>query len=882
MIRPVIGQVLAHYRILEQIGEGGMGVVYRALDTHLDRIVAIKVLPPHRTSDAERKLRFVQEAKSASALRHPNIITIYDISEDNGVSFIVMEWVPGKPLSQLIPPKGLGLTQALKYAVQITDALAAAHAKGLVHRDLKPANVMADESGSITVLDFGLAKLTEASAAEAADAHTRTVERVTEEGAIVGTVSYMSPEQAEGKAVDARSDVFSFGCVLYEMLTGQRAFQGDSPISTLSAVLRSEPTPIRELASDVPPEVERLLKRCLRKNPDRRFQHMSDLKVALEESRDESDSGTLSLPSTVAPSRSRARLWLAVVVLAMGTGVTWWALGGGRMPTDTRPKTAPLTSYEGFEAQPSFSPDGNQVVFVWNDDIFVRLIGAGEPVALTNTPQRETSPVWSSDGRWIAFVRQVGENREAVLLIPALGGRERKLKEISPPPSTFPFPGVSCVTGFCGSQIRWSTDGNWIAYSDFDASTQAASLQLLSVDSGETRRLTKPVPSEFDVPGGFSPEGRRLVFMRARGTIFASDIYILPLDAALNPSGEPVRLTLDGKQNYLPAWTSDGQHIVFSSARSGPEALWKITAAAAGAPVALEFANRRATQPAIAGERLAYVMMTSDVNIWRLPITGQSAPARLIGSTRVDANAQYSPDGTKIAFCSGRSGHMEVWIADGDGSRPVQLTFLAEGDACTPRWSPDGRQVAFDSNVTGQIHVYVISADGGRPRQLTDTPAQNALPSWSRDGTWVYFESLRTGRPEIWKVPAIGGPAVQVTRNGGHLAFESADGHTLYYTKAEHAEIWQMPVGGGAESKIVDPILLRNFFPVPRGIYFMRPEERGASVQFFEFATRRVRKIGSTTLPASNGLSVFPDERWVIYSQWDQLGSDIVLVENFR
>jgi Tol biopolymer transport system component len=365
-----------------------------------------------------------------------------------------------------------------------------------------------------------------------------------------------------------------------------------------------------------------------------------------------------------------------------------------------------LTSYEGFEAQPSFSPDGNQVVFVWNDDIFVRLIGAGDPVPLTNTPERETSPVWSSDGRWIAFVRQVGENREAVIRIPALGGKERKLKEISLPPSTFPFPGVSCVSGFCGSQIRWSPDGKWIAYSDFDASTQAASLQLMSVDSGETRPLTKPVSSEFDVPGGFSPEGRRLVFMRARGTIFASDIYVLPLDAALYPSGEPVRLTSDGKQNYLPVWMSDGQHIVFSSARSGPEALWKITATAAGTPVALEFANRWATQPAIAGERLAYVMMTSDVNIWRLATTGQSAAARLIGSTRVDVNAQYSADGTKITFCSDRSGNnTEVWIADGDGSRPVPLTSIGEGVACTPRWSPDGRQIAFDSNVTGQIQI---------------------------------------------------------------------------------------------------------------------------------------------------------------------------------
>ena len=248
----MIGQRLLHYQISEKLGEGGMGVVYKARDTHLDRVVAIKVLPPDKISNAARKARFVQEAKAASALNHPNIVTVHDIAEDKlgdlSHDFIVMEYVAGKTLDQLIPRRGMRLNEALKISVQIADALARAHAVGIIHRDLKPSNIMVDGHGLVKVLDFGLAKLTEQATSE--DVSTATLGVKTEEGAIVGTAAYMSPEQAEGKPLDARSDIFSFGSMLYEMVTGQRAFQGDSKMSTLSAVLHKEPPP---LAADTPP-----------------------------------------------------------------------------------------------------------------------------------------------------------------------------------------------------------------------------------------------------------------------------------------------------------------------------------------------------------------------------------------------------------------------------------------------------------------------------------------------------------------------------------------------------------------------------------------------------------------------------------------------------
>lgn len=323
----MVGKTISRYDILEKLGEGGMGVVYKARDTHLDRFVAIKVLPPERVADPERKRRFSQEAKTASALNHPNIVHIYDIDQQDGVDYIAMEHVQGKTLDQLIPRHGMRLNEALKCAAQIADALAKANAAGIIHRDLKPGNVMVTQDERVKVLDFGLAKLTEL-AGIGEDASTQTVKPTTEEGKIVGTVAYMSPEQAEGKKADARSDIFSFGSLLYEMITGRRAFQRDTRVSTLAAVLKDEPKPASQITPGLPKEVERVIRRCLRKDPAHRFQHMDDLKVALEELKEESDSGKLTaVEASARPRKPRflrpALAAVALVVLAAAGVLVW-------------------------------------------------------------------------------------------------------------------------------------------------------------------------------------------------------------------------------------------------------------------------------------------------------------------------------------------------------------------------------------------------------------------------------------------------------------------------------------------------------------------------------------------------------------------------------
>src|SRR5436853_170745 len=281
MNRQMTGTEIGHFKILEKLGEGGMGVVYRAHDTRLNRQVALKVLPAGKVANAERKNRFVQEAQAASALNHPNIVVVHEIDTENGVDYIVMELVKGRALDRMIPRRGLRLNEALRYALQIADALSAAHAARIVHRDLKPGNIMVTDDGVVKVLDFGLAKLTEVQIG--VDDETLTQQAITKEGTIVGSAPYMSPEQAAGKPVDARSDIFSFGAVLYEMVTGQRAFQGDSRMATLAAVMNQEPKAVSETVPAVPRELERLIARCLRKDVARRAQHMPDLKLALEE-----------------------------------------------------------------------------------------------------------------------------------------------------------------------------------------------------------------------------------------------------------------------------------------------------------------------------------------------------------------------------------------------------------------------------------------------------------------------------------------------------------------------------------------------------------------------------------------------------------------------
>ncbi|MGD0670033.1 MAG: protein kinase [Bryobacteraceae bacterium] len=887
------GDTLAHYRIETKLGEGGMGAVYRAYDTQLRRPVALKVLPPEYASDPERRSRLLREARAASALNHPNIVNIYEVGSDDGVDFIAMEFIEGKSLGDTIPAKGLPLAKTQDYAGQIASGLAKAHAAGVIHRDLKPGNIMLTPDGLVKLLDFGLARRV-----ELGEGHDTTL---TVEGEVLGTPAYMSPEQAQGKPVDARSDVFSFGSVLYQMVTGRRGFERGSHIATLAAVVQEEPWP---LPSSVSRDLGKIIARCLRKDPERRFQHMDDVKVELQEVKEKSDSGAAAVQT--APPRRRW-VWAALLPVLLVAGFFAWRMWWSAQ-TEEPLRAVELVTVPGVKSSPSFSPDGNYVAFAWNGpkqdnfDIYVQQIGVGSPLRLTTDPRSDYNPAWSPDGRWIAFLRSepsslgslrpvLPDGKGELLLIPPLGGPERKLAEIRL------------------RQIYWAPGLTWCPDSDCVVVTNSLgqgkpdALFVVSLETGEERQLTNPPPHVLgDIYPAVSPDGRSLVFDRM-SAFLSYELYLLPLGKDLRAAGEPRRLPLGvlnandmlaQQHSGEAAWMPDGKEILFS-AGGGGGGLWRVAIRGDHPPARLPFVGEHGTMPVVSRpqparpSRLVYVRGIEYLrNIWRVETSAPGAPASsppiaAIVSTRGDGNPQFSPDGRRVAFDSGRSGPNEIWLADSAGSNALQLTSMRARNTGTPRWSPDGQLIAFDS-LEDHAEIYVISAAGGKPRRLTSGPADNHVPSFSRDGKWIYFSSNRTGEDQIWKVPAAGGEAVQVTHDIGYVAFESPDGAYVYYTQTPvtPSVLWRLPASGGQPVKVLDGVIQRAFTVLEKGIYYINQPAGDARLQFYDFGTGRSTIVARNLGDVGLGLTVSPDGHTILFSRMISPVGDLMLVENFR
>jgi len=884
----MIDQTVSHYRVKEKLGEGGMGVVYKAEDLKLKRLVALKFLPEEASKNRQALERFVREAQAASSLNHPNICTVHEIDEADGRHFIAMELLEGLTLRDTIQGRPLPFEQLLELGAQIADALDAAHRKGIVHRDLKPANVFVTERGQAKLLDFGLAKLTiEPHPAASLDALTASW-LLSKPGTVAGTVGYMSPEQVRADVLDGRTDIFSLGAVLYEMATGRLAFSGNTTGVVQEAILNRTPEWPTDLDPQTAPRLEEIVYRALEKDRELRYQTAADLRSDLKRLlRDRSTVGGISAhhssqrSSAIGISTSRQRhvrrgaLAVLAAALVAATGLALYTLRSG--PREPAPRLVPFTSLPGLKRQPAFSPEGNQIAFTWNGDqgeqysIYVKLIEAGSPLRLTESPGVDASPAWSPDGRHVAFRRQAPTG-SGYYVIPALGGQERRLAPSFSVPSQW------------GRSLDWSPDGRSLAVVDRPSANARLNLLLIPVGAGETRSLLQRPPAFLQNPV-FSPDGSALAFVAGPGFL-SQDIHVVPA-----AGGEPRQVTSE-KQNIAGlAWSVDGRDILFSSNRGGLFALWRIPASG-GQPQLVTAPGEDSYAPAVSqrGRRLAYVRMKVDWNVWRVPRPAGGAeatpPVKLIASTREDWQPEYSPDGRKIAFISIRSGSQEVWVCDSDGSGPVQVTAFRGPPTGTPRWSPDGRRLVLDSRAAGQADVYMVDADGGAPLALTTEPSEDVIPSWSRDGRWVYFSSDRGGRERIWKVPAEGGPAVAITEDGGRAAVESADRRWLYYWKA--GAVWRRPLGGGAEERVLEHRRWGNWVLSNEGIYVLiDADTAGPAIGFFSFAGRRLERLRALEKwpqlddypPA---FDVSPDGLWMLYGRVDQVDNDIILVEDFR
>jgi Tol biopolymer transport system component len=923
------GTHLDRYEIISSLGSGGMGEVYLAQDTRLKRQVALKLLPVQFTRDEDRVRRFEQEAQAASALNHPNIITIHEIGQAGSSHFIATEFIAGQTLRQKLVQEKLGLRSAFDVALQVASALVAAHAAGIVHRDIKPENVMVRPDGLVKVLDFGLAKLTEKQLTTAdAEATTTIAGTETDPGTVMGTAQYMSPEQARGQAVDARTDIFSLGLVLYEMITGKRPFEGATPTDVIVSILTRDPTPASLFTPEVPAELDRIISKALEKDREERYQVVKELLLDVKRLKRQvrfdaelarsagpgeqiASSGptatatgypqpaqttdkelarpTASMAYLVgATKRHKLRAVLILAGLLAAASLMLWLSPFGQHrapPPAATARIIPFTTFSGTADQPAFSPDGNQIAFVWdggngeNLDLYVKLIGVGTPLRLTTDPAEDISPAWSPDGRYLAFLRR-SASENGIFIVPALGGPERRLGKTEPSLSR---------QAWSQCRLSWSPDGKFLAVVDQSSPQDGYGIFLFSVEDGERQRLTWAPQSSADYSPAFSPDGNTLAFIRSSG-LSSEDIYLISTHG-----GKLQRLTADERRITSLAWTADGREIVFSSNRGGGFSLWRV-ALSGGTPERVAVTGQNAYSPAISrqGDRLVYNVSFLDSNIWRIDNSNaadhQASPTRLISSSRQDHSPQFSPDGKKIAFVSDRSGSDEIWLCERDGSHPVQLTFFDGTVSGTPRWSPDGQQIVLDARPAGNADIYVVSAEGGKPRPVTLEPSHDVMASWSRDGRWLYFCSNRSGAYQIWKVPAAGGQAIQVTKRGGFEAFESPNGELLYYTKGRGpGGVWQIPVAGGEERQVpelFDAGYWRYWAIQDNGVYFVAPMASARpAIKFFNFFTHAVAQRGvleRDPLQGPPGLTISPDGRWLLYAQVDQSVSDLMLVENFR
>jgi serine/threonine protein kinase len=745
-----IGRELGPYKIEKLLGVGGMGEVYLAHDAKLARKVALKILPPQFTSDPERIKRFERESRAVSALNHPNLITIYDIGVSERVHYIATEFVTGKTVRDLIDD-GLKMRDALAIATQVAEALGAAHNAGVLHRDIKPENIMVRPDGYVKVLDFGLAKLNEQATAGGLPLSAAQ----TQSGLLMGTLAYMSPEQAAGDEVDERTDIWSLGIVLYEMMIGSSPTKGANRLETLGTILSKEPLSATDSHPSLPPELDHILGKALEKDRELRYQTASDFRADLKRLKREIDSSpsqpgdggraarrnSAAVSAPANPWRGRTLLpgaLLTVIVLSLGgwlLAAKWWTTKAPAGPDWSRARNVQLTIKESSELFCSLAPDGKSFVYVsfeaGNTDIYWQRVGGKNPTNLTkDSSQSETTPAFSPDGNLIAF--HSAREPSGLYIMEATGENPRRLSDVGYHPS-------------------WSPDGKQIVVGEewvgvhSNKSTSPSALWIIEVASGTKRLLTEGDAAQ----PSWSPDGGRIAYWywstQGRG-----DIATIPATG-----GPPVRITAEDSTDWNPVWSPDGKYIYFSSDRGGSMNLWRIavdekTGAALGAPEAVPTPSKYALSVSFSrdGKSLVYVRYESVANLQSVPfdpsagkVTGE--PVWVTRGYTGISHPQLSPDGEHYVARWPRLTQEDIAIFNKDGSNWRALTDDKFQDR-RPRWFPDGRRVAFSSDRSGVNQIWSINADGTGLHQLTFAEGNGASsPILSADARWLAYLQLK-------------------------------------------------------------------------------------------------------------------------------------------
>ena len=716
------GAKLGPYAIVRAIGSGGMGDVYLATDTRLDRQVALKVLPPEFSEDAERRGRFKREAKTISQLHAPNICTLFDIGEQEGLDYLVMEYLEGKTLAEMKCP--LPIAQVLKIGSQIAEGLAAAHGQGIVHRDLKPANVMITTSGTVKLLDFGLA--TEVGAIPM-KTRGSAEKPLTAEGMFVGTLPYMAPEQIEGTQIDPRTDIFALGTMLYEMVTGKRAFEGKTRASLVVAIIDHDPIPITTLQPGESPVLVHLISKCLAKAPDNRWQSARDIATELQWI-GEGGRAALGLPRQRRAVTGAAFAALVLAALAAGILAGRATVRRPEAAAAAIPRLRQLTFLEGVEGQPSISPDGSAFVYVadtteGNSDIFFQRVGGETAINLTkDSPEPDYQPAFSPDGQTIAYRSGAPTSVGGIYLIGATGESRRRLTDF-------------------GFNPAWSPDGKYLAVATeaiFGPTSRFSISELWRIDvaSGEKKKIAAPGDA---VQPSFSPNGRRIAYWGAPLGTGKRVLYTMPVEG-----DQAVALTDDNFTNWNPIWSPDGQYIYFASDRSGTMNLWRMpideqSGEARGPAEPVTTAGQWNGQAAISRSgKLLYVATHRSTTAVRFPLDPTTlrvgSPVSILSSTRDFLEAYPSPDGEWLALW-GSDAQEDIFVARTDGSGLRRLTNDWYKDRA-PGWSPDSATVYFHSNRGGRFELWRISRDGSGLEQVTRTTggANPYRPRVSPDG----------------------------------------------------------------------------------------------------------------------------------------------------